>query len=146
MNTNRIETLQSLQRGEISATEIYQQALEKFEGTACAAELATIQIDHRTAANTLREHIRGHGGKPEKGSGAWGTFAKVVEGTAKAFGESAALQALKEGEEQGVKDYETAANDNSLSSDCRALIETELLPRTKAHVSKLDRMIANLKA
>lgn len=146
MDTNRIEILQSLQRGEISATETYQQALKQLEGTHCAAELVSIHKDHRTAANTLRQHVLSHGGQPAKSSGVWGAFAKVIEGTAQAFGESAALTALKEGEEQGVKDYEAAVNNISLLADCRALIETELLPQTRAHISALDRMLAGLKA
>src|SRR5438093_12948373 len=108
MATTTPETLSSVHRGEISATETYQQALAKLGDTKGATELRRIHIEHREAANLLRQHVRGHGGKPDKGSGAWGTFAKAVEGTAKLLGDDAALKALKEGEEHGVKEYEDA--------------------------------------
>ena len=144
--TTRINTLHSLQRGEIAATETYQQILKNFQGFAEVIELEEIQKDHRTAANTLREHIREHGDVPEQNSGAWGAFAKVVEGTAKVFGQGLALKALKEGEEHGIKDYENALTDQELLSDCRVLIETQLLPQTRAHVSVLSRLIAGQKA
>src|SRR5262245_53559837 len=93
-----LECLNSLLRGELSATETYQQALAKVGNDPKAAELRRIHEEHRDAANTLRQHIHAHGGKPDQGSGTWGKFAKAVEGTAKLFGQTAALKALKEGE------------------------------------------------
>src|SRR5436305_622331 len=92
------DTLNSLLRGELSATETYQQALAKVGTEPGAAELRQIHDEHREAANTLRIHVHQHDGKPDQGSGAWGAFAKAVEGTAKVFGNTAALKALKEGE------------------------------------------------
>lgn len=144
--TTRINTLHSLQRGEIAATETYQQILKNFNGFAEVIDLEEIHKDHRTAANALRQHIREHGDVPEKDSGVWGAFAKVVEGTAKVFGQGLALKALKEGEEHGIKDYEDALNDQELKPDCRVLIETQLLPQTRTHVSVLARLIAGQKA
>lgn len=144
--TTRIDTLHSLQRGELAATETYQQILKNFQGFAEVIELKEIQKDHRSAANTLRQHIRNHGDVPEKSSGTWGAFAKIVEGSAKMFGQSLALKALKEGEEHGINDYEHALADQEILSDCRALIETELLPQTRTHVRTLDRMISAQKA
>ena len=55
----------------------------------------------------LRDAIVACGGTPAEGSGAWGTFAKVVEGGAKVFGEKAAVAALEEGEDHGLADYNT---------------------------------------
>ncbi|MBC7817425.1 MAG: DUF2383 domain-containing protein [Planctomycetaceae bacterium] len=144
--TKPINTLHSLQRGELAATETYQQILRNFKGFAEVIDLEEIRKDHRTAANALRQHIREHGDVPEKDSGTWGTFAKAVEGTAKVFGQGLALKALKEGEERGIKDYENALADQELQSDCRVLIETELLPKTRAHVSVLSRLISGQKA
>lgn len=137
-NTN---TLNSLLRGEISATETYQQALEKVGNEHGADKLKQIHVDHREAANTLRQHIHHHGGKPDQDSGAWGTFAKAVQGAAKLFGNTAAMKALKEGEEQGAKSYESALKDNDLAPDCIALIRDKLLPQTRAHISTLDALM-----
>jgi uncharacterized protein (TIGR02284 family) len=135
------DTLNRLLRGEISACETYQQALSKVASEE-ARDLQQIHDEHRDAANTLREHVHQHGGKPEQGSGAWGAFAKAVEGTAKVFGNAAAIKALKEGEEHGVKDYESALDEAKLPTDCKELIRSRLLPRTRAHVSVLDRLLS----
>src|SRR5262245_59189846 len=80
-----VNTLNSLLRGELAATETYQQALAKLKDDPEASNLRQIHIDHRASANTLRQHVHGCGGEPDHGSGAWGTWAKFVEGTAKLF-------------------------------------------------------------
>jgi uncharacterized protein (TIGR02284 family) len=139
--TEKIDTLNSLLRGEIAATETYQQALAKVGDGTGAAELRRIHEEHRDAANTLRQHVHQHGGKPDQGSGAWGKFAKAIEGAAKLFGNTAALKALKEGEEKGASDYEAALKDEELSMDCKSLITTKLLPQTRSHIPVLDRLM-----
>jgi hypothetical protein len=141
--TDTTDLLNSLLRGELAATETYQQALPKLEGTPGYEELRHIHKEHREAANTLRQHVHRVEGRPDQGSGAWGAFAKAVEGTAKVFGVDAALKALKEGEEHGIKEYAEALDDG-LPSECRNLIETTLLPQTRAHISALDRLMAGL--
>jgi uncharacterized protein (TIGR02284 family) len=142
MASEPVKTLNSLLRGEISATETYQQALEKVGDDPGAADLRRIHVEHREAANTLRQHVHSHGGKPDQGSGAWGTFAKAVEGVAKVFGNTAALKALKEGEEHGLKQYESALKDPNLPADCHSLISSQLLPQTREHIAMLDRVMS----
>ena len=134
-------TLNSLLRGEISAIETYHQALEKLGDDGRMAELRRLHDDHVEAADVLRQHIHSRGGEPAKGSGAWGAFAKAVAGTAKLFGKTVALRALKEGEEQGIFEYENALKDFDLPADCKNLIETKLLPKTKAHIPVLDQLL-----
>jgi len=141
MSTTRVDALNSLLRGEIAATETYNQALEKFAGKSHEAALRRIRDEHRTTANLLRQHVRGHDGEPDTGSGWWGGWAKFVEGAAKVFGETAALKALKEGEEHGINQYRDALDDRDLTPDCKSLISSQLLPQTQAHVSELDRLM-----
>jgi len=137
-------TLNTLLRGELSAVETYQQALAKLDDTKGAAELRRLHAEHREAANTLRQHVHQHGGQPDQGSGAWGVFAKAVEGTAKLFGNDAALKALKEGEEHGIKEYQKALQEKDLPADCRTLIASKLLPQAREHIPVLDRFMAGL--
>jgi len=137
----QIDTLNSHLRGELAATETYLQALAKIEGQPEEAELRQIMTDHRTTANTLRQHIHELGGKPDQDSGAWGVFAKTVEGTAKAFGKTATLKALKEGEESGLKSYEKLAADKDLPPECGTFLRSELVPQTRAHITVLDRLM-----
>jgi uncharacterized protein (TIGR02284 family) len=140
--TTDISQLNSLLRGEMSAIETYRQALEKItdDNAFGAEELRALRVDHRDAADALWHHIEQHGGKPSEGSGAWGAFAKAVEGTAKMFGDTAALKALKEGEEHGLKDYEAALNDKNLPADCQALVRG-LLAKQREHIFVIDRLM-----
>lgn len=142
--TTTTDTLNSLLRGELSAVETYNQALSKLGDTKGAAELRRIHSQHREAAATLRQHVEQHGGQPDQTSGAWGAFARAVEGTAKLFGNDAALKALKEGEEHGINAYEKALRDTGLPADCGTLIRSRLLPQARAHLPVLDRLMAGL--
>ena len=98
--------------------------------------------EHRQAANTIRQHIHEHGGKPDQNSGAWGAWAKAIEGSAKIFGNTAALKALKEGEKIGVKDYEKALANQEIPDDCKSLIRSTLLPPTRSHIPVLDQLMS----
>jgi hypothetical protein len=140
--TTNTDALNSMLRGEISATETYTQAMETFAGQASEAELRRIRDEHRESANALRKHVHSHGAQPDQGSGAWGAWAKVVEGTAKVFGAAAALKALKEGEEAGIGEYESAIKDKNLAPDCVTLVREKLLPECRARVQALNRLIA----
>ncbi|MFO0808532.1 MAG: DUF2383 domain-containing protein [Gemmataceae bacterium] len=135
-------TLNSLLRGELSAVETYRQAEEKFQGGSEAVELRQMRDDHQQAVNHLRHHVHGKGGEAADSSGGWGTFAQIVEGGAKVFGRTAALKALKEGEEYGTNSYRSALEDQALPSECQALIRGTLLPRCRQHVQSLDRLMA----
>src|SRR4051794_3799727 len=134
------DTLNGLLRGELAATETYQQALAKVANEPGTEELRRIHREHREAANTLRQHVHMFGGKPDQDSGSWGTFAKAVEGSAKLFGNAAALKALKEGEEHGLKDYQDALDSGKLPADCIELIRG-FLPKQRQHIEAIDRLM-----
>ena len=55
---------------------------------------------------------------------------------------AAALKALKEGEEHGIKDYESALHGPDLPAECKSLIQSSLLPRCRSHVPVLDRLMS----
>lgn len=134
--------LNSLLRGEISAKETYVQAIEKLGtgGRADVEVLREIAREHSDAVDRLREAVRGAGGTPAGSSGVWGTFAQAVEGTAKAFGDAAAIKALKEGEEHGLKDYESALQ--NVDAGSRQLISSSLIPAQRRHIQRLDSLLA----
>jgi|SRR5581483_4632255 len=137
-----IDTLNSLLRGELAATETYQQAMHKAEGSPWDGQLRVIHEDHRKAANRLRLFVREAGGTPKQDSGVWGTFANFVEGTARLFGDTAALKALKEGEESGLGSYETVVEDDDLPPLFREFLVAQLIPQTRQHIRTLDQLIA----
>jgi uncharacterized protein (TIGR02284 family) len=139
-----VDQLNSLLRGEISAVETYQQAIEKVgdEHAGDAAALRAIAQEHGEDARALREAIEQLGGEADDSSGAWGAWAKTVQGVAKLFGDASALKALKEGEEHGLKDYEEAVDDVDDAS--RTLIVSRLIPNQKRHIATLDGMMAKI--
>jgi hypothetical protein len=139
---NTVERLSALLHGEIAAVQTYQQAMKKVGGGPDAAELREIAEDHREAVSSLRRRVTTAPDRPDAGSGAWGAFARVLEGAAQHFGNAVALRALREGEERGVGDYENALKDETLDAPSRALIAITLLPRTRNHVRTLDRLMA----
>lgn len=137
-----IEQLNSLLRGEISAAETYAMAIAKVGGDRPreAALLRAISQEHGEAAQHLREEIRRSGGEAEDASGAWGAYAKTIEGVATLFGDASALKALKEGEEHGLKDYRDALG--SLEGDARRLAAERLIPAQERHITTLDGLLA----
>jgi rubrerythrin len=135
-----IDVCNSLLRGELSAIETYNQALEKFDSETERSALRSIQNDHQNSASRLRDHIIEMGAEPAAESGAWGTFAKAVEGTAKMLGESPALAALKQGEEHGIDEYEEALRNTGVMDEIKTVIRHELLPPLSQHIAALDRL------
>lgn len=136
----RIETLKSLHRGEIAATETYVEALDKLHGPSDTNDLTAIRNDHRDFANELRQHVHQLGLQPDQDSGVWGTWSKFMESTAAKLGRKAALMALKEGEELEASCYESAL-DIDIPDECKTAIRDRLLPKTRDHISMLDQLM-----
>ena len=137
-----VTQLNSLLRGEISAAETYRMAIDKVADGSDATNaglLREIQEEHGRAAQGIRDRIRELGGEPSDSSGAWGAWAKTVQGTMNLFGDSAALKSLKEGEEHGLKDYQEAMDDVDPSS--AQLIQNQLIPAQQRHINLLDQLI-----
>ena len=139
-----VTQLNSLLRGEISAAETYRMAIEKVadgDNATNAGLLREIQEEHGRAAQGIRDRIRELGGEPSDSSGAWGAWAKTVQGTMNLFGDASALKSLKEGEEHGLKDYQEAVDDVDPSS--AQLIQNQLIPAQQRHINLLDQLISS---
>src|SRR3954466_11694507 len=123
-----VRQLNSLLRGEISAVETYAQAIRKIgeDQGADAAELRRIAQEHGEHAQDLRARVRTLGGDPDESAGAWGALVQTIEGTARLFGDSTALRALREGEEHGLRDYQDSLSE--LDAESRRLVQDVLLP------------------
>ena len=142
-----VRQLNSLLRGEISAAETYRMAIDKVAdgggaGLANAGLLREIQEEHGRAAQGLRDRIRELGGEASDSSGAWGAWAKTVQGTMNLFGDASALKSLKEGEEHGLKDYQEAVDD--VDATTAQLISNQLIPAQQRHINLLDQLIGSV--
>jgi hypothetical protein len=135
------EALDHLLRGEISAIETYAQAIDKFQGHPEQSTLRRLRADHVDSANVLRAHVATRGEENSTSSGAWGAFARAVEVTAQLLGHTSALQALREGETHGRDAYENLLMRTDIDPSARELVSVTLLPRQKAHIASIDRLI-----
>lgn len=140
MNHNNIdkEACNTMLRGEMSAVETYTQAIEKFGADPSSVFLAGIRASHAANLESLRQIASKSGAEPVTSSGPWGTFATSVEGVATMLGKSAALLALKQGEEHGINQYELAVENESLNEQVRDFISNTLLPAQKEHLLQLE--------
>ncbi len=137
-----VKQLNSFLRGELAAVETYEQVIAKADSSAVSAGLREGRDSHQKRVRLLQDHIRSIGGDPEKSSGAWGSFARALEGGAKLFGISAAVSVLEGGESHGLKDYERNISD--LSPECQRFVRASLLPeqhKTHALLSRLEEQI-----
>ena len=141
-NEDVVGKLNTLLRGEISAVETYRQALGKITDPGVRAQLQQCEEDHEQRIGLLRQRIQSLGGKPEQSSGAWGVWAKLVQGGGDLLGEKTALQALEQGEDHGLKDYRRELEE--LDGETRTWVEGNLLPKaeqTHGTLSALKRTV-----
>lgn len=141
-NEDVLGKLNSFLRGEISAVETYRQAIEKIKDPAIRSQLQTCEQDHEKRIELLRERITSLGGKPDQGSGAWGVWAKLLQGGSDLLGEKTALSALEQGEDHGLNDYRRDLDD--LDGDTRSWVESNILPKaeqTHGTMSTLKRTV-----
>jgi len=138
MANTDVETLNSFLRGEISAVETYRQAIGHVSDDKIRSQLEDCLQDHEHRVEALRERIEKLGGSPSKGSGLWGTFAKLVQAGADVLGEKAAIQALEEGEDHGLADYQRDLE--KIHGEARRFVRMELLPSQKRTHERLSRI------
>lgn len=135
-----IKVCNKLLRGEISAVETYDKAIEKYGNEPVLAELRRVRSEHSESAMRLQKNVREMGGTPSTESGAWGVFATTVQSAADLFGAGSAVESLKRGEEHGRNDYHAALENEHVMPGCKAMIRDELLPRTNRHIATLERL------
>ena len=124
-----IDQLNSFLRGELSAVESYKLALDHLEQSEFRATLVQCSRSHEERARLLSEAILGRGGEPSPSSGAWGSLVRMVERSALALGEGAAIAVLEEGEDHGRDDY--LRDLDTLEPSARQLVEFAILPEQR---------------
>ena len=138
MNTQKcIDVCNRLLRGEQSAVAAYSKAVVAFQGKAASEVLGGILDEHRDAVLALDKNVRSMGGEPSPDSGAWGAFARSVQGAADMLGDQAAIASLQTGEKAGKADYESALKDDDVMPECKVLIRSKLLPAIERHMESL---------
>ncbi|MBA3392536.1 MAG: DUF2383 domain-containing protein [Deltaproteobacteria bacterium] len=132
-----VEQLNSFLRGEMSAVETYQMALDKLDDISTTRDELLVNLkSHQDRVMMLQEAVIAAGGKPATSSGPWGVFAKAVEGGAKVLGDKATIAALEEGEDHGLKDYKQDID--QLDPNTRSIVANQLLPLQKQTHDRLS--------
>ena len=121
-----LEKLDECLRGEISAVQTYDLALQSLEISEIGGALRQLRDSHDRRVTLIRDRIRSWGAVPSETSGTWGAFARLIQRGADLFGDRAAIAALEEGEDHGLKLYTEDLDDIDL--DTREFIRHELLP------------------
>ena len=138
----KVDELNKCLRCELSAIETYEQALENNRARHGPDDrfdrLIQILNEHRHAAARLRTILEQQGAVPSTDSGAWGVWSKTVLGAATLFGDKAALKALKEGEESGLKEYERVAREAGAATEN---VVSSFIRRQQEHIHELDSLI-----
>lgn len=131
--------LDDLVRGEISALKAYDQLLTDTKDEKQKAKLQMIRKDHEKALSKLSKYVAGKKDILEdtEDAGAWGGFAKTWVKGGQLMGNKTALNALKQGEEHGIKEYKEALEDDSISPELKQMIKTEMLPSQEKHIDAL---------
>ncbi len=124
-----IDQLNSFLRGELSAVESYRLALDHLQQSEFRATLVQCSRSHQERARLLTEAIVGRGGEPAQTSGAWGSLVRMLERSALAISEGAAVAMLEEGEDHGRDDY--LRDIDELEPSARQLVEFAILPEQR---------------
>lgn len=140
-NKESVDEINELLRGELSAIDTYQQALKKLGDEPGAKDLKQMLANHRKAAKKLSSAITKLNGTPSKDAGLWGAWSQTVVGSAKLLGDQAALKALKEGEEHGLKEYESALQNDEVPSNVKNMIKETFISQQTQHIAKIDQLI-----
>jgi hypothetical protein len=127
--SSTVDQLNSFLRGELAAAETYRMALDRMEQSQHRPTLVQCSRSHEERARLLTEAILGRGGEPSTSSGAWGSLVRMIERSAVAISEGAAIAVLEEGEDHGRDDYLRDLDD--LEPSARQLVEFAILPEQR---------------
>jgi hypothetical protein len=139
--TPEVDDMNQILRGEISATESYQQVMEKLAHDPEAVRLQEFLDDHHNAVTYWKAQVDDKGALADQSSGSWGTAVEAIVGAAKLLGSTATLAALKEGEEHGLKMYERLLESSELTDRNKSYIRDFLIPNQCKHINSLKVMM-----
>ncbi|CAN5716682.1 hypothetical protein BH09MYX1_BH09MYX1_00090 [soil metagenome] len=130
--------LAGLYRSELAAVQTYDVALCHASLAKYAEDLRKQKHLHEARVAALLQRLHDVGTPVPASSGAWGTFARLVEEAAASFSPEMALAVLEEEEDTLARDY-TGALD-VLDPSSKALVADQLLPAQTATHGAVRRM------
>ncbi|MES2527250.1 MAG: DUF2383 domain-containing protein [Bdellovibrionota bacterium] len=133
-----MKNIEELIRGEISAVESFDTVINRVKDQSELTELSQIRQDHQNAVETLKRFAGATLEGNTETSGPWGTFATAFAGGASVFGDKAAINALKIGEQHGLNEYQEALMDDGVRAEVKEVIRAELIPCQERHLAMIE--------
>lgn len=137
-----MKQVDELIRGELSAVKSIDAILGKITNENEKSQLYSIRQDHYQAVDKLKRFA---GAEVKENAvdtaGPWGAFASAFTGGASFFGDKAALQALKVGEQHGLNEYKEAVKSADIDLGLKQVIQNDLLPQQENHLKTIDTYI-----
>ena len=130
------DRLNEFLKAELAAVLAYQHGLRSLDGRlgADTRQILEFAAGHQRTVAALQTCIRALGGVAAAEAGTWGSFAFLRD--------AVSLKQLLEAERRGLAEYEAALP--SLDGEVRELVEHELIPRQRRHVTMLSRTLSDL--
>lgn len=134
-----MKQIDELIRGELSAVKSIDAILNKINDNNEKSQLYAIRQDHFVAVDKLKRFAGAdYQDVGTDTSGPWGAFASAFTGGASFFGDKAALQALKVGEQHGLNEYQEAIKEEGIDPQLKQVIQTDLLPQQEQHLKTIE--------
>lgn len=139
--SSAVPVLNALLRTLRAAVDTYSKAIRHIERhrDRAAIALRVLHDDHLDMVEQVREEIRRRGGNPDGAPGAWGLWAKSVEGVASLFGDVAAVRALRESEEHGLQIARRALR--KVDARAQGFLENAVIPSLDRHLELLTGIV-----
>ena len=136
----KTEALNQILRGERSAVEAYEQVLEKISEEPERIRLEEFLTTHRKNVEYWERQVMAEAMKPDDSSGPWGYIVQAFVGTAKLFGNTATLSALKQGEEHGLNEYQTLIENPEIDVVDKRYVRNVIIPELEKHLISIEAM------
>ncbi|MAF79298.1 MAG: hypothetical protein CME60_14140 [Halobacteriovoraceae bacterium] len=142
--STKSDKIKEIIKGERAAVETYGQVFEKYGADSQMDKLRYFSKDHKEAVMELNNIARQNNIEIPESSGAWGSWSKLVTGTATMLGEKSALKALKEGEEHGLKEYEDLLSSSSVPTQLKTMVQDKFIPMQRKHIQDIDSLMSRV--
>ena len=141
-----LDKLNSLLRVELAAVAGYQKALRTLREKAVSDSDHILQLasDHQRTVTALQGSVHARGGAPQVTASAWEGCDAAALTNGDVLESKEFVGALLAVERRGLAEYEAALS--ILDEDARELVELELIPRQRRHVTRLSEMLEKLAA
>lgn len=117
--------LNRLLRGEMSAVNAYDIAIESLDSLPCDV-LRNCRDSHSQRCAIIRDRIVLLGDEPSDGTGAWGSVTSALTSTAAVLGDQRVVALLEEGEDHGNQEYAKVLDDDDIDGSTMLWIREQL--------------------